>query len=106
MTDPVHNPPRFHVTDRPIVRPLPSASAESLTGLRGAAASITRRALFGVDDGWFDAYWYGDRPEPGLSRLAEVASRLRHKLAALRPRHSAWRAQPSDAALLATRIRT
>jgi hypothetical protein len=40
--------------------------------------------LFGVDENWFEAYWYGERPEGRLGRLVSVARRLAGKLAMAR----------------------
>ena len=39
--------------DRPIVRPLPPASVGRTNNL------LTGRS-FGVDDAWFNSFWYGD----------------------------------------------
>jgi hypothetical protein len=50
------------------------------------APDVTKRALFGV--GWYDAYWYDDRPSRMSLRPARLARRFGDMIAAARLRHS------------------
>jgi hypothetical protein len=49
------------------------------------AASVTRRALYGMDEGWYDAYWCKDRPAAKPRLLSRVVRQLVNATAAAAP---------------------
>jgi hypothetical protein len=62
------------------------------------AADVTRKAMLGVDAGWYDACWNSDRP----ARKPRVLIRV-FRLIAARARHITWPARwkpPTTAILL------
>lgn len=46
--------------------------------------SMTKAALFGGEEGWFDAFWLADRPRNGVARFEKLAGALRHLVIAFR----------------------
>ncbi len=54
------------------------------------AESITRTALSGRAETWFDAFWYGAAREPRHGRIGKAARLLRDRIAATRIRRAGW----------------
>jgi hypothetical protein len=67
-----------------IVRPLPLEDARRFSGPYACSASVMRAGLFRVDEGWFDAYWYGQRSAAKPRLLGRVVRLLRSMIAAAR----------------------
>ena len=55
------------------------------------ATSVTRRALYA--DGWYDAYWYSERPTAKPPTLSRVVRRLGIAIGATVARHFRWPAR-------------
>ena len=99
MADHMNNQPAFHTVQcRQIVRPLPAA--EPVKGVPTRADSL--RVIFGVDEGWYDAYWYGERPETKRHRAAVFAFQA---WASVRRWLSGWNAPTDETSPLITRVR-
>ena len=54
-------------------------------------ADMTRRALSGGAEDWFDAFWYREPSTSGPGRISQTARLLRDKIAGTRIHHSVWR---------------
>lgn len=54
------------------------------------ADTITRTALFGGAETWFDAFWYREAPEVRQGRIGKAARLLRDRIVATRIRRPAW----------------
>ena len=52
------------------------------------AAELTRSTIFRVDDGWYDTYWYGERPDNKLGLISRGVHALRDRIAAARVRYA------------------
>jgi hypothetical protein len=65
------------------------------------AAGVTRRALYGMDDGWYDTYWCGEHPPAKPNRLIIVTRRLGIAIGTAVTRHFRWPARRHAADLLA-----
>ena len=101
MADLMNNQPAFHTVQcRQIVRPLPAATAERTKGIPTRADSL--RVIFGVDEGWYDAYWYGEQLETKPRRTADVAYRA---WVSVRRWLAGWNARKDGSSLLITRVR-
>jgi hypothetical protein len=48
------------------------------------AADVMRKAVFRIDDGWYDAYWYSERPAAKPRLLSRVIRQLGNAIAAIR----------------------
>ena len=57
------------------------------------AAGVTRRALYGMDDGWYDAYWCSEHPPAKPNLLMRVIRRLGIAIGAAVARHFRWPAR-------------
>jgi hypothetical protein len=57
------------------------------------AAGVTRRALYGMDDGWYDTYWCSEHPLAKPNRLIGVTRRLGIAIGATVARHFRWPAR-------------
>jgi hypothetical protein len=57
------------------------------------AADVTRRALYGMDDGWYDAYWCRERPPAKPHLLIRVTRCLAIARGAAVARHLRWPAR-------------
>jgi hypothetical protein len=67
-----------------IVRPLPLEDTRRISGPYADSASVLRAGLFRVEEGWFDAYWYGRQSAAKPRLLGRVARLLRGMIAAAR----------------------
>lgn len=47
------------------------------------AASLTRKALYGMDNGWYEAFWYSERPAAKPSLLSRVIRQMGNAIAAV-----------------------
>jgi hypothetical protein len=54
------------------------------------AADVTRKALFGIDSGWYETYWYSGRPDPNPRLLGRVVSQLANAIDAARVPRFGW----------------
>lgn len=54
------------------------------------AESITRTALSGGAETWFDAFWYRAAPDSRHGRIGKAARLLRDRIAATRIRRAGW----------------
>jgi hypothetical protein len=52
------------------------------------ATDVTRTVLFRVDEGWYDAYWFGECPASRPRLLARVVRSLLAMIAAARAHYS------------------
>ena len=78
-----HLPPLLHGTaSRPIVRPLPLEDVQRTASPYADSASVLRAALYRVDEGWFDAYWYGQQSAAKARMIPRLIRRLRGTIAA------------------------
>ena len=89
------SPPASHAKDRrPIVRPLPPMDSDDTTG---AHTDEVPMIVFGIDKDWFNAHWYGKRPDGWVIRLGHVVHRLWRGLGAPRMFSRVHKPRPSDA---------
>jgi hypothetical protein len=49
---------------------------DAMKGVMIDATDVTRKALLGIDDRWYEAYWYIGGAETKLRLLARLAGRL------------------------------
>jgi hypothetical protein len=47
-----------------------------VSGDGSESADLVRTVLFGIDEGWFDAYWYGPQPSRGRHLLGRLVRGL------------------------------
>ena len=58
------------------------------------ADTVTRTALFGGAETWFDAFWCREVPEVRQGRIGKAARLLRDRIIATRIGRPGWRADP------------
>lgn len=65
------------------------------------AADVMRKAVFRVDDGWYDAYWYSECPtaKPRLLSLSRVIRQLGDAIDAVHVRALGWPARRNTPAI-------
>jgi hypothetical protein len=62
------------ISDTPIVRPLAEEkNPRTAGGSCPCPDHVLRTALFGIDETWYEAHWYRERPKLRKSRLSSVA---------------------------------
>ena len=64
------------------------------------AADVMRKAVFRIDDGWYDAYWYSERPAAKPRLLTRVIRQLGNALGAVRVRPLGWLALRDSSAVI------
>ena len=57
------------------------------------AGTVTRTALFGGAETWFDAFWYRETPEVRQGRVGKAARLLRDRIVAARIGRPGWQAE-------------
>jgi hypothetical protein len=68
------------------------------------ASDVMRKAVFRIDDGWYDAYWFSERPDRKPHILSTVVVRqLVNAIAAVRICPLGWPARRNTAAVTRTR---
>jgi hypothetical protein len=63
------------------------------------AADVMRKAVFRIDDRWYDTYWFGERSAAKPRLLSRVIRQLGNATAAARVRLPGWPARRTTAAV-------
>lgn len=63
------------------------------------AADVTRTVLIRIDEGWYDAYWYGECPTSKPRLLARMVRPLLAMIAAARAHYSGLPARQGASAM-------
>jgi len=63
------------------------------------ASDVMRKAVFRIDDGWYDVYWLSERPDRKPHILGRVIRQLGIAMAAVRVRPLRWHAQANASAV-------
>ena len=63
------------------------------------ADDVMRKAVFRIDEGWYDAYWFSERPDRKPHILSRVIRQLGIAMAAVRVRRLRWHAQTNAPAV-------
>ena len=60
---------------------------------------VMRKAVYRIDDGWYDAYWFSERPNRKPHILSRVIHQLGIAMAAVRVHPLGWSARRNMAAV-------
>ncbi|HEY7577404.1 MAG TPA: hypothetical protein VH855_07380 [Acetobacteraceae bacterium] len=74
--------PNHPISGTPILRPLAEEKNPRIAGGSCPCPDhVLRTALFGIDETWYEAHWYRERPKLRQSRLSSVAGVFRYLIA-------------------------